>query len=223
MELVGKGLTAEVFKLDEDKVLKLFFKGYPLEAISREYENARLVNSFGINAPVAYELKNIEDRTGIVYSYVKGKNIEEVFDSQVNLQFFLAEFCKLQKSFFCNTEESLLSYKDYGIYLVNERMNDKAQALEAVSFINSFPDSNTVIHGDFHPLNVLVDSENNLKVIDFMNVMRAPEKYDIARTYYLISTSSKEFADAYLSVMGFSTDELSQYIELVKLFRKLEG
>ena len=107
MELVGKGLTAEVFKLDEDKVLKLFFKDYSLDAIRREYENARLVNSFGINAPVAFGLEKIEDRTGIVYSYVKGKSIEKVFDSQSDLHFFLSEFwpylkrIKMQKLIYC--------------------------------------------------------------------------------------------------------------------------
>lgn len=65
--------------------------------------------------------------------------------------------------------------------------------------------------------------DKNLKAIDFMNVMRAPGEYDIARTYYLISNVNKEFGDLYLKEMGYSSKALSLYIKLVELYRKLEG
>lgn len=133
MKQIGKGLTAEVFELSEDKVIKLFNKGYPKQAIRREFRNASLVNSFKINGPQA------------------------------------------------------------------------------------------VVHGDFHPLNVFVEEDGDLKVIDFMNMRRSPAEYDIARTYFLIGAVSAEFAEAYLSVMGYTADEISDYVELVKLYRKLEG
>lgn len=43
-----------------------------------------------------------------------------------------------------------------------------------------------MVHGDFHPLNVFLEEDGGLKVIDFMNMMRSPAEYDIARTYFLI-------------------------------------
>ena len=65
--------------------------------------------------------------------------------------------------------------------------------------------------------------DKSLKAIDFMNVMRAPGEYDIARTYYLISNVNKEFGDLYLKEMGYSSKALSLYIKLVELYHKLEG
>lgn len=237
MNLIGKGLTAEVYQLDEnaDKVIKLFKKDYPLNAIQREFNNAQLINSYKIAAPVAYEIKqlkletgnpavaNLENRTGIVYTYVKGQSIDKLFDAQINLEQNLMAFCNLQKNFFAHQEPSLLSYKQYGMELVNWRNPDEKTAGEYINFINQFPESNTVIHGDYHPLNVLVDADGTLKVIDFMNIMRAPAKYDIARTYYLIGTLSKEFAKIYLSAMGYKPADISEYIKLAELYRKMEG
>lgn len=223
MKLVGKGLTAEVFEFSEDKVIKLFNKGYPLVAIKREFRNTKLINSLNINAPKAYELTKIDGRTGIVYSYVKGQQIENSFNSQENLGQLLQQFCNLQKSFYQHKKAALLSYKTYGKYLVKEKITDKKQANEYLNFIKSFPNSNTIVHGDFHPLNVLIEEDGSLKVIDFMNLMRAPLFYDVARTYFLIGTSSKEFAEVYLSAMGYKVSDISEYIELVKLYRKLEG
>lgn len=223
MKLVGKGLTAEVFEFSEDKVIKLFNEGYSLAAIKREFKNTTLINSFNIDAPRAFEIKKIDGRTGIVYSYVKGKQMEAVFNSQDNFEQFLHNFCNLQKSFYQHKKATLLSYKTYGKYLVTEKVFDKKQAKEYLKFIKSFPNSNTVVHGDFHPLNVLVEEDGSLKVIDFMNLMRAPAFYDIARTYYLIGTMSKEFAQIYLAETGYKISDISKYVELVKLYRTLEG
>ena len=37
-KLIGKGRTAEIFKLDESKILKLFKKGIPEKVVNLEYK-----------------------------------------------------------------------------------------------------------------------------------------------------------------------------------------
>lgn len=86
MKLIGKGLTAEVFEFMDNRLIKLFNKGYPMQAILREYINARLVNYFRISGPEVFRIKKIDDRVGIVYSYVKGETIESLFNTQINLE-----------------------------------------------------------------------------------------------------------------------------------------
>ena len=44
MKLIATGNTAEVFEYEEDKVLKLFKAGYPLEQIQREFNNTVIMN-----------------------------------------------------------------------------------------------------------------------------------------------------------------------------------
>jgi len=223
MTLIGKGLTAEVFQYTDSTVLKLFNPGYPEEAVRREYENARVVTSLGVRAPAVHEMTEQDGRLGIVYDYARGRSMEAVFNEQQDLEFYLSQFCTIQNSFFQHTEPSLLSYKQYGAFLVQLRISDAAEAGRYLQFINSFPESDTVVHGDYHPLNVLVESKDCINVIDFMNVMRAPKEYDIARTFYLIATNAKDFAGAYLAAMGYTESDIADYIELVRLFRNLEG
>ena len=45
--MVGVGNTAEVFDYGDDKVCKLFYEGYPKEAVEREYRNAKEVERLG--------------------------------------------------------------------------------------------------------------------------------------------------------------------------------
>ncbi len=44
MKLIAIGNTAEVFEYGEDKVLKLFKPGYPVEQIQREFNNTVIMN-----------------------------------------------------------------------------------------------------------------------------------------------------------------------------------
>lgn len=156
MELIGKGLTAKVYKLDEYTVLKFFNENYPEEAVKREYSNACFINDCGIRAVLACQLMEHKNRLGIVYFYVKGQLLEKVFDSKVNLQHYLTEFCNLQKSFYNQHNSDLLIYKEYGIILVNSRLQNQNEKKDALDFTKSFPDSDTLVHDDYHPRNVFV-------------------------------------------------------------------
>ncbi len=48
--------------------------------------------------------------------------------------------------------------------------------------------TNEICHGDYHPENVLVDQNNDFKVIDWANMFVSNKYLDIARTYYLIKS-----------------------------------
>ena len=63
--MVGVGNTAEVFDYGDGKVCKLFYQGYPKEAVEREYRNAKEVERLGLPVPKVFELVESEGRTGI--------------------------------------------------------------------------------------------------------------------------------------------------------------
>lgn len=54
MKLIAKGNTAEVFEYGEDKVLKLFKPGYPVEQIQREFNNTVIMNRICVHTPKAF-------------------------------------------------------------------------------------------------------------------------------------------------------------------------
>jgi len=66
---------------------------------------------------------------------------------------------------------------------VRFRQESEASLLEE---INALPKGDTLLHGDFHPGNVLISTDNRPVVIDFMNVCRGSALYDVARTYFFV-------------------------------------
>lgn len=75
MKLIAKGNTAEVFEYGEDKVLKLFKPGYPLEQIQREFNNTVIMNRTCVHTPKTFEIVKHEGRHGIVFQKIIGVDL----------------------------------------------------------------------------------------------------------------------------------------------------
>ena len=54
--VIGVGRTATVYEYTDNKVLKLFNKGYPKKAVEKEFNNALAINNLNFSKPKAYEV-----------------------------------------------------------------------------------------------------------------------------------------------------------------------
>ena len=79
---------------------------------------------------------------------------------------------------------SILSYKDYLHILIKDAEQGRKASL--YHEINALPEGETLLHGDFHPGNIMITPEHRFVMIDFMNVCCGPALYDIARTFALL-------------------------------------
>ena len=94
---------------------------------------------------------------------------------------------------------------------------------EMTSLIASLPDGDCVLHGDFHPNNILITEDNTPVIIDFMNVCYGTKSFDIARTYFLINQYDVPLANDYLCKMGVTEEEIKEYIQVIEKCRKYEA
>src|SRR5436190_21407204 len=75
------GRAAEIFAWGDHQVLKLF-RGHWMATAEREAQVARVAFANGIKTPRAYEIVEIEGRTGIVYERVNGPSMLTVLTTQ---------------------------------------------------------------------------------------------------------------------------------------------
>lgn len=213
MNLLAKGNTAEVFDCGDGNVCKLFWKDYPVEAIQREFSNAKVINGTSLKTPKALELVEIDGRKGIIYQKIEGKSLlKEIFEQPELAPKVLGEMVGLQKELHMHTSGEIISYKDYLGFFNYEGAD-------------SLPDGDIICHGDFHPDNVIRGVDGQLFVIDFMNLCHGPKEYDIARTFVLLTEGGPEyepFGQIYLQMMQVSFEEIKALVEAVKFCRKKE-
>ncbi len=85
------------------------------------------------------------------------------------------------------------------------------------------PDGDCLLHGDFHPGNILVMPDKTPVVIDFMNVCCGSALYDIARTYFLIKQCEGDLARQYLKRINTQENDIEEYLNIIELCRKYES
>ncbi|MGL4913042.1 MAG: aminoglycoside phosphotransferase family protein [Romboutsia sp.] len=234
MKLIGKGNTAEIFEYGDKKICKLFFEGYSDYAITREYDNAMVIEKLGLPIPSCYGIISHNNRTGIIYDRVDGKTILEHFFETGSTDFLVDTLVALHTQILKYHTQEVMSYKDFLLELI--KYNDIKNA-EVVAKILQLPDGNHLCHGDFHPQNIMIGKEREAFIIDCMNVCYGPWQYDVARTYFLISNGDvpiefpnreevlrmqMQLANLYLEKMNVSYKEIEKFISIISLCRKYE-
>lgn len=117
MKLIATGNTAEVFEYEEDKVLKLFKAGYPLEQIQREFNNTVIMNRTCVHTPKTFEIVEHEGRHGIVFQKIIGVDLLSEYlknpsDEKVAAK-ILVDLSDIQKKVLLEETTEGISYKNY--------------------------------------------------------------------------------------------------------------
>lgn len=219
LQKLAEGNTAEIFQLDNNRILKLFKCGYSKDSMLHEYYNHQVVSGLLDSAPKLYEMVEENGRFGYIMEQIKGTALAERLLSEVTFADAMEQFVSLHKEWNKEAPAEVISYKDWMKALVGNR--ESASAL--LEKINCLPEGHTLCHGDFHPYNILVTDENKAVVIDFANVCRAPKEYDIARTYFTLEEAgAKQLAEVYLEKVRVEFEKIQRFYEITAQLRKFE-
>jgi len=237
LELIGTGNTAQVYNWEENKVLKLFYEGYPTSAVEKEYTNALLVKEMDFSKPIVYEIIMYEGRQGIIYEKIYGETLLDWFFKTGDLDNCALYMSVLHKRLLKLQQNNLPGYKEFLEYHI--RNSGKLETLEkekVLCILKGLPEGNTLCHGDFYPGNILMCGTENY-VIDFMNLCKGNYLYDIARTVYLVGytpvseeepnreyilNAKRILTETYLSYMGVTLETIRDYLTVIKAARGSE-
>lgn len=190
LEMIGQGNTAEVYAYESDKILKLFREGLSGEIISREYENAVVVQSCIKNTPKVYDLITEGNRQGIVYERISG---QDMIATMVKAVFRVNYYAKLLAS--THQEVHHITIKTSEMPSVKEKLFEDIHAVEAMSdkqkeqlsnYLNKLPDGTSLCHFDYHPGNILMSEEEPI-IIDWMTACVGDRCADVARTSIMLT------------------------------------
>ncbi len=235
---IGEGNTAEVYELNESKVIKLYREGYSESIAKEEYRKAKLMMKFPFSKAKTVDFLIIENRFAILYEMIYGISLERwVYETQ-NLSGCAKYLADLHKEILlCEIEnETIEGYKNVISYFIKQADVSEIEKNKAIEILKHLPEGKNLCHGDYHPGNVMIDKEKST-VIDFLNICKGPQLYDIARTVYLIqytpvpqgcdniermSMMREQVATLYLKEMGASREEIKPYLEVIFVARKGE-
>ncbi len=185
--MLGKGANGEVYALDDDTIIKVFYPGIPLEVIKREQRLSQAALLAGIPSVIPYDTVRVgDDRYGNVYEKLGTRTLSQTISEDPShfdhwMELYADLFRKIHSTSVdllgvSHTKEIYHSYFDGCADWYTE---DDLNALKKL--VDSIPESNMLIHGDYHPNNIMVNDER-LILIDLGDMSIGHAAFDFLST-----------------------------------------
>jgi hypothetical protein len=194
MKKIGEGTSAEIFLLENNEILKLFYYYDGVaEWAEREIERHRLIE--GTDLPVA-RIKTttfLEGRPGIIFeNHGEGKSLEEAVWRQPVLFFRYARlFGELLAKIHSTPAPDLPSQRTTMVERI-ENASGISEKLKDVALENlhKLPEGSWLCHGDFHLGNIITDTKK-IWIIDWNGAVAGEPAMDAACSFLVLKLLSK--------------------------------
>ena len=168
-EFIAKGANGAVYRYDDETILKTYFAKDALPEIKQERENARKAFILGINTAIPYGIVRVDDGYGTVTELLNAVSITKLIrENPDDLTEAVGYYVDMLKSIHAiktedgelpDMKEIALDWADFVSAHIPEEQGKKLRAL-----IEAVPKQNTLMHGDYHTNNIMVQNGEPLLI-----------------------------------------------------------
>ncbi len=162
-EFIAKGANGAVYRYDNETIVKQYFNRDALPEIMQERENARRAFVLGVNTAIPYGIVRIGDGYGSLTELLNATSVTKLIrancdDLSQSVAYYIDTIKELHS---IKTEDGdLPDFKKWVLEWAEflAPYLDDAHAHKMKSLIEAVPDSNYIIHGDYHTNNVMIQN-----------------------------------------------------------------
>ena len=188
--LIGSGESADVYRMADGSVVKLFRPDISQDLMQREYDGAELAANMGLHVARPLGWQVLQDRTGIIFENLPSRDMHSTLRLRPltltlglkRIADYQARMHKVEAGVPLHRQRDLLRHR-IETADVSEKVRDAAYAR-----LDALPDGDRLCHGDLHPGNA-IETDEGLAVIDWLNASTGNPASDAARTELLIRYS----------------------------------
>ena len=181
--VLGAGGHGKVLRLNEDTIVKLYYAGDSIEDIKREQDYAKKAFVMGIPTAIPFDIVKCDDMYGLVFELVNADIVSNYLNENPDhLEEIAKKYAQTMKQLHTThvAEDALSSTKElYRERIEGLRAYMTDEEVDILHKINdAIPESDTVVHGDYHPKNVMIQN-GELILIDMADLTTGHPLYDL--------------------------------------------
>ena len=168
-EFIAKGANGAVYRYDNETILKTYFAKDALPEIKQERENARKAFVLGINTAIPYGIVRVGDGYGTVTELLNATSITKLIrqnpdDITEAVKYYVdmlksIHVVEVEDGEVPDMKEIALDWARFVTAYIPEE-----QGRKLISLIEAVPKQNTLMHGDYHTNNVMVQNGEPLLI-----------------------------------------------------------
>ena len=168
-EFIAKGANGAVYRYDDETILKTYFAKDALPEIKQERENARRAFVLGINTAIPYGIVRVGDAYGTVTELLNATSVTKLIrNNPDDMSEAVKHYVDMLKSIHAvevedgevpDMKETALDWANFVCAHIPEDQGKKLRAL-----VEAVPKQNTLMHGDYHTNNIMVQNGEPLLI-----------------------------------------------------------
>ena len=162
-EVIGEGANGSVYRLDPDTIVKVYTDPDALSDIQKERELARTAFVLGIPTAIPYDVVRVGENYGTVFELLNAKSFAELLmHDRANADRYIGQLAELLKLIHStkvkpgsmpDMKDTVLGWVEFLKDYLPEETWTKLRAL-----VEAVPAQDTMLHGDFHAKNVMMQN-----------------------------------------------------------------
>ena len=214
-EFIAKGANGAVYRYDDETILKTYYSKDALPEIQQERESARKAFVLGINTAIPYGIVRVGEGYGTVTELLNAVNVTKLIcDDPSNIEKPAEYYVDLLKSIhaveaeegdFPDMRETALGWAKF---VANHLPEAKGKKLYAM--IEAIPKQNTLLHGDYHTNNIMIQNGEPL-LIDLDTLCVGHPIFELGSMYNAFLGFSSIDHSAIKKFMGYDRDTSERF------------
>ncbi len=162
-EKIGEGFNAAVYRMDGDTVVKVYKHGEGLSEIKHEQEVARLALILGVPTAISYDVVKVGSSYGSVFELLDARSFSRILcEEPERMDWCVKEYVDMLHTIHAITvpEGKLPHIKSEAIAQIQRIIPALPDGIgeKLLRMAQEIPDSNRLIHGDYHTQNIVLAS-----------------------------------------------------------------
>ncbi|MCR5207673.1 MAG: phosphotransferase [Eubacterium sp.] len=215
-EVIGEGANGIVYRTDPDTIVKVYKKPDSLDEIHNERELARKAFIMGIPTAIPYDVVQVGDLYGSVFELLNAESFSQLLSEGGDVDELAKASIDILKTIH-NTElkdgelpskkQESLGWAEYCKPYLPEEIGEKL-----IKLFNEIPESNGMLHGDYHIKNIMCQNGENL-LIDMDTLSVGHPVYEFSQMYLAYLGFSETNPDDVMKFLGIDRDTSMKFWE----------
>lgn len=205
-EKIGEGFYGDIYRIDQETIVKVYKHPDSLDMIKREIGLSKRAFVLGIPTAIPYDIVRVGDLYGAVFELLNAKMVVDLIDNEDSLDTFAKKSSEVLKEIHNKEvqDDILPSRKNTLIHILKdcEQYFPKETFNKLNFLLNTIPDSNTLLHCDFHVKNIMTQDDEIL-LIDMETLSTGHPIFEFGpmlATYEAFSCIDKHNTDKFLGM-----------------------
>ncbi|MBQ9517773.1 MAG: phosphotransferase [Eubacterium sp.] len=213
-KVLGEGANGIVYRITPDTVIKVYKNPDSLEEIQRERELARKAFVMGVPTAIPYDVVQVGELYGSVFELLEAKSFAKLMNEGASVEELAKQSVEVLKTIhgtilndgeLPSKKQEAMKWAEYSADFLPAEIGEKL-----VKLFSDIPETNNMLHGDFHIKNIRQQNGENL-LIDMETLSMGHPVFELAAVFGAHAGYGCIDTKACTDFLGVSWDKCSDF------------